>query len=156
MKHLNIEQNGRCSCGETTFTVLGKPIIRALCHCEICQDFNQSPYADITVFYAKDIMLPENNCVTFKTYSAPPAVQRGKCSACGNPAIEFMNMPLFPKLSIIPSANISETVTLPEPAFHSFYHRRISDMDDNLPKYSGYIKSQLAFGKHLVSAMIRR
>jgi hypothetical protein len=34
-----------------------------------------------------------------------------------------------------------------------FYHRRVLDMPDTLPKYSGYYPSQLAIGKMIMSGL---
>ena len=31
---------------------------------------------------------------------------------------------------------------LDAPSIHIFYHRRVEDIEDNLPKYSGFILSQ--------------
>jgi len=146
----SINAQGQCPCGETQFKILGKPIIRAKCHCTICQEFNQAPYGDIVIFRNKDIQLPEDNKVAFKAYAFPPVVKRGKCTACNQPAIEFI-----PGLTIVPSQNLKDSDLLPEVSFHSFYHRRVEDANDDLPKYSGYLKSQVFFMGKLIGAMIR-
>lgn len=146
-----IHSQGECPCGETKFKVLGKPIMRAKCHCTICQEFNQQPYGDITIFRSKDIHLPEDNKVAFKTYSFPPVLKRGKCTVCNKPAIEFI-----PGLTIVPSYTIEKIDILPEVAFHSFYHRRVEDANDDHPKHSGYFKSQLFFMGTLITAMLRK
>lgn len=146
---------GKCACGETQFSVVGSPILRAICHCEICQEFNNAPYADITIFRGKDINLPEDNIVEFKSYALPPILQRGKCSACNQATIEIIKAPLMPKLTIVPSKTIADPSLLPEVSFHSFYHRRIEDATDNLPKYSGYLTSQVCFMGKLMGAMLR-
>ena len=70
---------------------------------------------------------PDDNAVEFKAYSFPPVVQRGRCRHCNTPAIEFLKMPLMPQFTIIPSSTIADPTLLPEPSFHSFYHRRIDD-----------------------------
>lgn len=150
-----MERAGQCPCGATTFAVHGGPIIRAICHCEICQAFNSAPYADIAVFLSKNVELPEGSPVAFRTYRPPPAVQRGKCTACDKPAIEFLRIPPLPGFTIIPSVNFREAAFLPEPSLHIFYHRRVADIDDGLPKYSGYWRSQSALASRLVMSLIR-
>ena len=147
---------GHCECGKSSFTVTGQPVMRLYCHCTICQDFNDAPYADISVYTSGNVDLPADNPVTFSTYKKPPAVQRGKCSHCGKPAIEFFNIPVLPDMVMIPSQNITETVELPEPALHMFYHRRVADMNDNLPKYSGSIGSHLGSAKILLATLLKR
>jgi len=52
--------------------------------------------------------------------------------------------------------NIEKGSYLPESCAHVFYHRRVKDIDDNLPKYSGFISSQILFMKKLLLAMLGR
>lgn len=99
--------------------------------------------------------MAEDHRVEFRTYRSPPAVQRGKCTVCDEPAIEFLRMPPMPGLAIVPSVNFLGESVLPEPACHIFYHRRVADIDDALPKYSGYWRSQLAMGSRLAMAAMR-
>jgi hypothetical protein len=146
----------QCSCGKNQFTLTKKPLLRAICHCEICQKFNQAPFGDIVIFSKRDVLLPENHSVAFKTYTTPPMVQRGKCTACQQPAIELMEMPMTPALIMIPAANISNKDLIPEVSFHSFYHRRIKDVNDAIPKYSGYLKSQTMFMLNLFKAKLKQ
>ena len=150
------KQECQCECGNTKFTIQGKPIVRTFCHCTICQEFNNAAYADVTIFLSKDVHLYDKEKVNFKKYKSPPAVQRGKCATCNKPAIELLDLPLFPSLTIIPSENILPGPFLPEASSHIFYHRRVSNISDKLPKYSGFIKSQIAFSAKLLSGIIRR
>lgn len=149
-------QQCQCPCGATRFTVTGKPLLRALCHCTICQSFNQSPYADITVFSNGQVDLPDNHPVEFKEYRKPPAVQRGKCAGCGNPAIEYLRLPILPDIVFVPSANFADQALLPAPSLHIFYDSRVADIQDDLPRYQGYWPSQAAFTRHLVKAAFRK
>ena len=147
---------GQCACGASNFTVTGPPVMRLFCHCTICQEFNNAPFADISVYTAGKVNLPDDNPVAFNTYKKPPAVQRGKCSKCGEPAIEFFHMPLVPDMVLIPSENIAKTVDLPEPKFHMFYHRRVADANDSLPKYSGPMSSHLGSAKIFIASLMAR
>ena len=149
-------QSGQCECGQNTFEISDEPLFRSICHCEICQEFNNAPFADITVYRRKDVDLLEGHSVAFKAYSSPPVAQRGKCTACEKPTIEFLKTPLFPALTIVPSENISNPKLLPAPAFHCFYHRRMEDAQDDLPKYGGYLNSQLRFVVKLIGALTRK
>jgi hypothetical protein len=148
-------QNCQCSCGKARFNVHGRPVLRGFCHCTICQAFNQAPYADITLFHATDVAMPSAEFVEYKVYRLPPAVQRGKCIACGRPVVEFMRIFPMPKLIIVPSSNILDPEFVPKPSLHIFYDRRLAEIDDDLPKFNGYWKSQLAFGHKLVASLLR-
>ncbi len=155
MENNTVEQNGQCQCGDTTFTIKNKPIIRLLCHCNICQEFNHAPYGDVAIFLSKDVEMKKHNKVHYKKYKMPPAIQRGKCTTCDKPAVEMIKLPMLPGFTIIPSANIPTGDFLPDPSMHIFYHRRVNDINDNLPKISGFLKSQVLLGGRIMSAMLK-
>ena len=142
-----------CSCGNVAFETVGHPLFRILCHCTICQRFNDSPFADVVVYGAAAVTDPDAESVSFETYKPPPNVQRGKCTQCGDAAIEKFVAPLLPKLTIVPAAVHGSSADLPDPVAHIFYRTRFADANDQLPKHTGAVASQLAFGKHLMSAM---
>jgi len=146
--------NSQCECGEARFNVSGKPLLRAVCHCTICQTFKQAAYSDITLFRARDVIMPQQNSVEFKAYASPKVLQRGKCVSCGKAAIEYLKIPLMPKVIVVPTENIGEKCFVPEPSMHVFYDTRVSDIEDDLPKHSGYLKSQLAFSHKLMASFI--
>ena len=145
------QDHAQCRCGHVSFEITGKPLLRGYCHCTICQEFNQADRADISLYRAKDIAMPEESRVEYKAYTSPPMVYRGKCVECQQPAIEYISLPLMPKLVIVPTFNIKNQASLPKPQFHLFYRSRVGDSDDGLPKYDGYFKSQLS----LMAALIR-
>lgn len=109
-----------------------------------------------SVSFTKDVTLPEEASVDYQKYRPPPAVQRGKCSVCCGPAFELLQLPLMPALTIVPSVNVGDQTILPEPSLHIFYHRRVADIDDDIAKYSGYWKSQMAFGKHFIASLVKQ
>jgi len=152
-----IETNlSRCSCGATSYGITGSPILRVYCHCTLCQKFNSADFADISVFYTKQVGAIDESKVSFEIYKKPPLVRRGKCVQCNKPTIETINIPLMPKLLTFPSENIEQKNLLPEPSMHVFYDKRVNDHYDTLPKYNGYLSSQLRFGAKLISAMNRK
>lgn len=145
----------QCSCGKTQFTIRGKAIMRGYCHCTICQEFNNGPYADITVFLGKDVDLPDPSLVNYKSYAKPELVLRGKCVSCEQPAVEYAKMGPLGRAIIVPTENIKDAAWIPEAAMHAFYHRRVADIDDGLPKHSGYLKSQLAFTGKMLAGLVK-
>lgn len=156
MNEICSKQECQCQCGDTKFSVHSEPIMRIFCHCTICQEFNEEAFSDVCIFLSKDVQLADKQKVNFKKYKSPPALQRGKCCTCNKPVIEFFNLPLLPSLTIIPSENIPSGNFLLEPSTHIFYHRRVTEINDSLPKYSGFMKSQMALSAQLLSGIFRR
>lgn len=134
-------QAASCSCGACAFQVRTRPIARFFCHCTICQAYTGRPFSDVTVLRAKDVDVQAGSPIVFKKYRPPPNVNRGRCTVCDKPAIEFFGAgPL--KLALIPTSNYPRIETLPDPALHVFYDRRTAEVADDLPKVSGYVVSQ--------------
>lgn len=94
-------------------------------------------------------MLPTPGAVNFETYKPPPNVQRGKCVACTQPAIEVFSAPVLPKLVMVPRAMVRLDEKLPVPIAHIFYDKRLADAQDAYPKHEGFFRSQLAFLNYL-------
>lgn len=156
MSEVFLNQECQCECGSTQFSIHAKPLIRIFCHCTNCQEFNDAAFADISIFKSKDIQFSDKHKVNFKKYKAPPAVRRGKCATCNKPIIEFLDLPVLPMLTIVPSENIPLGEFLLEPSIHVFYHSRIAEINDSLPKHSGYLKSQIALSAKLIPTMLGR
>jgi hypothetical protein len=60
--------SGRCTCGEVAFEIKQPPLLRAYCHCTICQKFNKANFADVSVFRANSITGLNEGAVDFKVY----------------------------------------------------------------------------------------
>jgi len=141
-----------CSCGEVHYEINSAPLLRFICHCTICQKFNNAPYGDAIIYSSSGVTDPNPELVEFSTYKPPPNVKRGKCITCVSPVIEKLQTPLLPKLTIVPTATHQNNIKLPEPVAHLFYDQCIEPADDSLPKHKGFLSSQLAFFRYLMSA----
>ena len=141
-----------CTCGKVTLEIKGTPLLRFICHCTICQRFNSAPYGDAIVYLSAIVKEPDAESVSFTAYKPPPNVQRGKCIACASPIVEQLKTPLFPKLTIIPTAKHEAQADLPAPFAHLFYDQRVAEVNDQIPKHKGFWLSQLAFVKQLIAA----
>lgn len=146
---------GQCQCGKNQFTVSGSALFRCFCHCTICQQFNQAPFADVSVYRSDALDLKDCQHVDFKAYASPEILQRGRCSECQNPVIEFLTVPLLPKLVVLPNNTLIEPTT-ENACGHIFYHRRVDDIDDQLPKHSGYLTSQTVFSAYMLKGLLRK
>ena len=139
-----IQQTAHCSCGTVELKLSGKPLIRGYCHCTTCQAYTGSDYSDVTVFRATDVQITDESSVEFQGYQTPSLAQRGKCVNCHNPTHEKIVMPVLPNLIIVSTEILPESMKL-EPSMHIFYHRRVQDISDQVPRHHGFIKSQAVF-----------
>lgn len=146
---------GRCGCGAVRFEVTQEPMLRVLCHCTICQAFNQAPFADVALVRRSEVHVDGESSVDFQAYRPPPNVQRGKCRQCGDPVVEHLHMPGPLALTFIPSERFADPTQLPAASLRVFYNRRVQDCNDTLPRYSGYLRSQLGLLRHLSPALLR-
>ncbi len=148
-----LTQTCACPCGDSQFVVRSKPFARFFCHCTICQSLYQQPYADATVLRGRDVTLPEKHGFQFRKYRSPPAVNRGICPSCNSPIIALLGLGPFFRLAFTASRNYSDQSVLPAPGAHIFYERRVADISDAVPKYSGYWRSEFAVWALTLSAL---
>jgi hypothetical protein len=152
---LVVAENSTCSCGAAGFSLHAKALGRFYCHCLICQALYKAPFADVTVFWAGSEYLRSQDRVEFKRYRLPPALQRGTCRSCGSPVLGYLRLAPFVRLLFVPTSNLKPGGGIPESFAHIFYHRRVQEATDSLPKVSGYWHSQLAVTKHIISGAVR-
>ncbi len=144
--------HGSCECGTCAFEVRTTPAARFICHCTVCQAFTGKPFSDVTVLRAKDVTLTNADQISFKKYRLPPNINRGLCRKCGKPILEVGGFGPF-KLIFLPTSNFECQDLLPTAQMHMFYHRRLKDSQDGLPKHSGYLRSELALGRMLMRSL---
>jgi hypothetical protein len=150
--YTSLPLSGSCECGACSFEVHTSPKARFRCHCLICQAFNDKPFADMVAVRVKDVVLKNTGNISYKKYRLPPNFNRGVCRTCGKPFVEIAGFGPF-KVMFIPASNFELTAWLPPIQLDIFYHRRVLDMPDSLPKYSGYYSSQLAVGKIIMRGL---
>lgn len=137
-----MNQDCACLCGASRFTVDGNPIGRFFCHCTICQKVYGKPFADVAYFRGDAVAPPVGQPVEFRRYRSPPALRRGTCAKCGNPVVGFLAIVPGLTVAFVPSQNFPRPAELPAPDRHIFYHRRVAEIPDQVPKLSGYWPSQ--------------
>lgn len=142
-----------CSCGSKSFSMRGQPVMRAVCHCHFCQDYNQASYGDFVVYRTTQLEADDTAGTVFKSYSPSNIVMRGSCPHCSKPVLERADIPLFPKLLFVPVVNHPERDSLPQPQLQMFSHRRIADVGAHVPAYSGYLGSEIPFLWKLLRAL---
>ena len=133
-----------CPCGAIKLTLRRTPIARWYCHCTICHAVYRKPHSDETIVWARDVAIDGLSRVEFKRYRPPPAASRGICSQCRSPVVAFFSMTPLMRIAVVPSHLYVSQTDLPAPRAHVFYETRVRDINDELPKHSGYMSSQFA------------
>ena len=146
-------QEGSCSCCSNTYTIKQTPIARFICHCTICQEYTGQAYNDVTVLLKADVSELNLMRTKFRRWKLPPNISRGLCKRCNKPSIE---MAMGSNLVLVPTSNYPDIAALPEPTMHLFYNRRVEDINDDLPKYKGFVQSQAMIVKTLAQGMYKR
>ena len=139
-----------CPCKTNQFAITGAPMTRFFCHCTICQEKYQAPYADVVLFPLGGLTLPESHSISFDQYKRFGAIDRGVCTQCHQPAMAKAGEGAK-GLAFIAAHNIANPESLPAASMHIFYGTRVEDAEDSLPKYRHYLSSQFAFLKVLLT-----
>lgn len=143
-----------CKCGESRFTISGRPLLHFNCHCTICQQVSGKPFVDA-------LLLEVDEAVEV-TRGAPEAVRKRPivgidrllCPACHGPVFgrfpHRFGMGWAENLVFVQVPNLPTRFNVPPVDMHIFYDTRQADVADKLPKHSGYLASQLAFMRHVL------
>jgi hypothetical protein len=133
--------------------VSGTPVTRLICHCTICHALYKQPFADVTVWWAGAIVLPEHQQIQFKRHRAPPALQRGTCAACGAPVVGSLRLASFVKLAFVPRRILLTRLRYPPPARTFFITADLRKLLTGFQKISGYWPSQLVVTRLVVRSV---
>ncbi|MDQ2091939.1 GFA family protein [Marimonas arenosa] len=130
-----------CTCGKSHIELRHLPSFRFFCHCTICQRVYGKPYSDVAATHMRNVTLPAQHATRFGKYKRFMALDRGLCGECGEPVVGFMRyLPGVP-LAMVPVANLGEQGASIMPRMHIYYGTRQRDIDDDLPKYEGALRS---------------
>ena len=144
-----------CSCGKSSVIVCAIPVSRFSCHCLNCQSYTGLPVSDDCAFLSRSVIFPEVNSIEYSQYNSLVSFQRGKCSFCGSPVVSVFSIFNILKFVFIPSKNIPAALSLPKTEAHTFFHRRVSEIYDTVPKYYGYWSSQYNTARILLVALLK-
>ena len=148
------EINCQCHCGKAKLRLATKPVNRFRCHCEICQRVYQQAFSDATILNAKQLLAIDHSLLRFESHWS--WLQRGLCRHCQAPVVAFLALLPCVKVAIIPAQNYPAEAALPDVKAHIFYHRRQHDIDDDVPKISGFLLSELKAMQLIITGLWHR
>ena len=142
-----------CGCGAVQIKVRGA-LARFFCHCRICQRLNKAPFGDPVFLWRWHVDLEDPAQLTWKRHRWTPInLNRGTCRTCGTLIVEHV---AFSPLSVIIGRTWEDPELVPPAQGHVFYETRVEDIDDQLPKRSGYMSSELAVSRWILAGMLGR
>lgn len=144
----------QCECGQTQVQLTKPPMLRFHCHCTICQTLYKLPFSDVTVMWEGNARLKKVDKIEYQRPGL--LLRRGVCTGCQQPI--FATMALFPgiRLAFVPGNRYQDPSILPKPSAHIFFHRSKQAMEDGIPKYSGFIKSELVITGMILKAAAKQ
>ncbi|KAL8751187.1 MAG: hypothetical protein Q9199_006597 [Rusavskia elegans] len=137
-----VRYEGSCHCGKVRYQLSReKPLDAKFCHCTTCQKIHGAPFQWAAIFHKDDINFThghhdlgwyessEKTCV----HKLPCKVS---CAYCRTPIMdEGRNMILlFPTLIDFKTPEDRKNF---DPSCHMFYTRRVLDINDGKPKWTG-------------------
>ncbi len=137
-----------CFCGKVQYEVTADPVDAKLCHCRACQRLHGAPMQWAAIFHKHHVRFTAGLDL-LRFYNSEQDLHERilpckiSCKQCGTPiADEGRRMWLaFPTLF-----DFGQGGEIPDsfkPTCHLFYGQRVTDIYDNLPKWSGH-KNQSA------------
>jgi hypothetical protein len=106
------------------------------------------------VWWADDVVVTAGAPLRFRRHRLPPALDRGVCASCADPVVGYLRIAPFVRLAFVPARSFASKSGLPRKSAHVFYHRRVRDVRDDLPKISGYWASELAVARLVLAGML--
>ena len=128
--------NIHCQCGNVKVTLSNKPIVHAFCHCADCRDLLDIPFHSVTAWNEEDVSI-DRGIEGITIYQHPElSMQKYFCSHCGEVLFNTnsMNWRVVSQL-LISKCNNNELPPELSSNRHFFYEKRITDIQDSLPKY---------------------
>jgi len=145
-----------CNCGAVKVCIKPTSMFRTYCHCTYCQKSTGKAYADEIISLAKDVIVEGRDAIIFTKNNALFPMQRGMCQACKAPVLSYAALLPGLKVAVMPTLLCGPAVIIPKAVAHVFYHRKIRDIEDNLPKLNSYLSSQLVTVKFVILLLYKR
>ncbi|KAF8915073.1 Mss4-like protein [Mucidula mucida] len=135
---------GACLCGQTSWRIVGKPILSAYCHCTLCQRLTSSAFIHTMHFPDSAFSWTHDTQLRTEVYSVQTKLwkNRHRCTNCGA-AVASYNAKENTwsvwggQLARDENGKIKDWDYL-KPTTHIFYGTRMLDIDDQLSKWEGF------------------
>lgn len=126
---------GHCHCGALRYEVTGKPIYKALCHCEDCRRHAGAPAVGWAAFPARALTIQAG---ATKVYASSENARRHFCPECGT-GLFYYNEQVLPGLVDLRIATLDDPEAM-APEIHVQAAERLNWMAraHELPAFDRY------------------
>ena len=100
------------------------------------------------LFWAELGDAPDDRAIRVPPPSFAARDEARKCAKCGNPVVESAGLSRRSALAFVPSQNFPRPAELPAPDRHIFYHRRVADIADAVPKLERLLGERSPCDRH--------
>ena len=126
--------NGRCLCGNCSYSIEGEPVVIAHCHCIDCQRLSGAGHTTGAMFSEESVTLMGKPATFSMTSDSGATVTRLFCGTCGSPLFgKNTGMPGFMSVSL-GTLDASDTLK-PGVAIFSRTRRQWDVMDPNITTF---------------------
>ena len=131
---LDRELVGGCQCGDVRYTILGEPVMTAICHCTMCRRAHAAPAVAWAMFEESQVVFLNGKPKKFKSSKEG---ERGFCASCGTQIC--FTAGYLPNLIDISVGSLDNPEAI-KPTFHYWYSKHLSwaEYADNLPRHSEF------------------
>jgi len=137
---------GSCFCGAASYSLTGRPVLSAYCHCTNCQRLSGCPFVHAMHFKGSDFTWshaqPHEAQLDFYIIPSKPHKTRCRCKTCGATVASYNSdtrcWSVWGAQLKRDAAGKIEAWELVKPSAHMFYGTRMLDIGDNLGKWEGY------------------
>lgn len=145
---------GRCFCGEVTFSLTGEPDVMAYCHCDSCRHWSAGPVNAFTLWQPDNLKITKGSTNISDFDKNPTSLDqtivsnRVWCKTCGGHLYtEHPGMGLVD----VPAATIDNFDF--KPGFHVHYQESVHHMLDGLPKFKDLPAEAGGSGEQLIDSI---
>ncbi len=125
-----------CDCGSVELTLLGSPVVQAVCHCEDCRELLDIPFNALTAWETDAAIISKGEHSLLRFDYPGKTMSRYHCKHCGE---MMFNTNVYGwrlvSQALLRKCHDNQLPAALKPDKHFYYEERVVDIKDPLPKF---------------------